>query len=91
MLPKLFLSDFFRFICLMCSDFFFGQVVTRNLNKIIDINYYPVKEVCFENFHFYRWFSVNISLQVISNLLQIIADCMLYVSMILHTYFIGNN
>ena len=92
MLPKLFLSDFFRFICLICSVFFFGQVVTRNLNKIIDINYYPVKEVCFENFNFYRWFSVNISsLQAISNLLQIIADCMLYVLMILHTYFISNN
>ena len=72
--------------------FFFGQVVTLNLNKIIDINYYPVKEVCFENFNFYRWFSVNISsLQVISNLLQIIADCILYVLMILHTYFISNN
>lgn len=23
------------------------KVVTRNLNKIIDINYYPVPEVCF--------------------------------------------
>lgn len=44
---------------------FFGQVVTRNLNKIIDINYYPVKEVCLKNFNFYRWYSVNsISLQV---------------------------
>ena len=26
--------------------FFFQQVVARNLNKIIDVNYYPVKEVC---------------------------------------------
>lgn len=44
---------------------FFGQVVTRNLNKIIDINYYPVKEVCLKNFNFYRWYSVNsVSLQV---------------------------
>lgn len=44
---------------------FFGQVVTRNLNKIIDINYYPVKEVCLRNFNFYRWYSVNsVSLQV---------------------------
>lgn len=44
---------------------FFGQVVTRNLNNIIDINYYPVKEVCLKNFNFYRWYSVNsVSLQV---------------------------
>lgn len=24
------------------------KVITRNLNKIIDINYYPVEEVCIE-------------------------------------------
>lgn len=29
------------------------KVVTRNLNKIIDINYYPVPEVRFELFKMY--------------------------------------
>ena len=27
-------------------------VIVRNLNKIIDINFYPVKEVCVDNFQF---------------------------------------
>ncbi|XP_015767917.1 PREDICTED: ribonucleoside-diphosphate reductase large subunit-like [Acropora digitifera] len=30
--------------CHIISSFFFQQVVARNLNKIIDVNYYPVKE-----------------------------------------------